>query len=75
MGKQISAPYPGGDYTNFAPRLGLSGKRRTVIHVGGGIIYEQVNRESFLAFNDTLGINGCCALDHSNSTSSFDFAH
>jgi Carboxypeptidase regulatory-like domain/TonB dependent receptor len=60
VGRQISSPYQG-DYTNFAPRVGLAwdptGKARTVIRAGGGVIYEAVNWESFLAFNNTLGIS------------------
>jgi hypothetical protein len=60
VGKQISAPY-NGDHTGFAPRLGfawdITGNGRTVIRGGGGIIYETVNWESFLALNNSLGIS------------------
>ena len=60
VGKQIGSP-DNGDHTNFAPRLGLAwdptGSGRTVIRAGGGLFYEQLNWESFLAFNNTLGLN------------------
>jgi hypothetical protein len=59
VGKQISGPYQG-DHNNFAPRLGLAwdptGSGKTVIRAGGGLIYELVNWEAFLAFNNTLGL-------------------
>jgi hypothetical protein len=59
VGQQIGAPYQG-DHNNFAPRLGLAwdptGSGKTVIRAGGGIIYELVNWEAFLAFNNTLGL-------------------
>jgi outer membrane receptor protein involved in Fe transport len=59
VGQQISGPYQG-NHHNFAPRAGIvwdptdSGK--TVIRAGGGITYETVNWEAFLAFNNTLGL-------------------
>src|SRR6202789_2743461 len=60
VGQGISAPY-NGDHTGFAPRLGfawdITGNGRTVIRGGGGIIYETVNWESFLALNNSLGIS------------------
>jgi len=60
VGKEISAPY-NGDHTGFAPRLGfawdITGNGRTVVRGGGGIIYETVNWESFLALNNSLGIS------------------
>ena len=59
VGKQIGSPY-NGDHNNFAPRVGFSwdpfGTGRTVIRGGGGIIYETINWESFLALNNSLGI-------------------
>src|ERR1700723_423561 len=59
VGQQISAPYHG-DHTNFAPRGGLAwdpfGNGRTVIRAGAGIVYEQVNWEAFLAFNNVFGL-------------------
>ena len=60
VGKGISGPY-NGDHTNFAPRMGfawdVTGHGNTVVRGGGGIIYETVNWESFLALNNSLGIS------------------
>lgn len=60
VGHQISSPYHG-DHKNFAPRVGLAwdptGKGNLVVRAGGGIFYETVNWESFLAFNNTLGLS------------------
>jgi hypothetical protein len=59
VGKQISAPY-NGDHKNFAPRFGFAWvadrEGKTVVHGGIGLTYETLNWESFLAFNNTLGI-------------------
>jgi hypothetical protein len=59
VGQQISSPYQVNPH-NFAPRLGFAwdpfGTGRTVVRASGGITYELVNWESFLAFNNTLGI-------------------
>jgi hypothetical protein len=59
VGKQISGPY-GANPHNFAPRLGFAwdpfGTGRTLIRAGGGLTYELVNWESFLAFNNTLSL-------------------
>jgi Carboxypeptidase regulatory-like domain/TonB dependent receptor/TonB-dependent Receptor Plug Domain len=59
VGQQINAPYHG-DHSNFAPRLGVAwdpfGKGTTVVRAGAGIIYETVNWESFLAFNNVYGL-------------------
>jgi hypothetical protein len=59
VGKQISSPY-NSDPTNFAPRVGFawdpSGKGTTVIRAGGGLVYETINWESFLAFNNSFGL-------------------
>jgi hypothetical protein len=60
VGRGISAPY-NGDHTNFAPRLGFAwdilGNNRTVLRAGASLIYETLNWESFLAFNNALGIS------------------
>jgi hypothetical protein len=59
VGQQISQPYRG-DHTNFAPRLGAAwdpfGTGTTVVRAGFGLIYETVNWESFLAFNNVYGL-------------------
>jgi Carboxypeptidase regulatory-like domain/TonB dependent receptor len=55
----VSGPY-NPDRNNFAPRFGfawdIGGKGRTVLRAGGGIMYETVNWESFLALNNSLGL-------------------
>jgi Carboxypeptidase regulatory-like domain len=60
VGKQISSPYQG-DHKNIAPRLGMAwdvtGTGNTVLRAGGALSYETVNWESFLAFNNTLGLS------------------
>jgi hypothetical protein len=57
VGKQISSPYAG-NHKNFAPRLGfawdVTGKGRTVVRAGAGIIYEMIGFNAFLA---QLGVN------------------
>lgn len=59
VGKQISSPYSG-DHRDFAPRAGFAwdptGKGVTVIRAGGGLMYEAINWESFLAFNNSFGL-------------------
>jgi hypothetical protein len=59
VGKQISSPY-NGDHNNFAPRFGIAwdpwGSGKTVFRAGAGMMYETVNWESFLAFENTLGL-------------------
>jgi hypothetical protein len=59
VGKQINAPYKP-DHKNFAPRFGfawdVSGRGNTVVRGGGGLIYETVNWQSFLAFNNSFGL-------------------
>ena len=59
VGQQISSPYQG-NHHNFAPRAGfawdIGGNGRTVLRAGGGLIYETLNWESFLAFNNSLGL-------------------
>jgi hypothetical protein len=59
VGKQIDTPYKP-DHTNFGPRLGfawdMSGNGRTVVRGGAGLTYEQVNWQSFIAFNNAFGL-------------------
>jgi hypothetical protein len=47
------------DHKNFAPRFGFAwdtnGRGRTVIRGGGGLVYETVNWQSFIAFNNAFG--------------------
>ncbi len=55
----VSRPY-NSDPKNFGPRLGfawdVTGKGNTVLRGGVGLIYETVNWESFLAFNNSYGL-------------------
>lgn len=59
VGQQISEPYHG-DHTNFAPRVGFAwspfNNSNTVVRGAVGIIYETVNWESFMAFNNVYGL-------------------
>lgn len=58
VGHQISSLY-NPDHTNFGPRFGFAwdilGNNRTVLRGGGGLIYETVNWQSFIAFNNAFG--------------------
>jgi hypothetical protein len=58
VGHQISSLY-NPDHSNFGPRLGFAwdifGNGRTVLRGGGGLIYETVNWQSFIAFNNAFG--------------------
>src|SRR5579863_81528 len=60
VGKQISSAY-NSDHKNFAPRAGfawdIDGKGTTVVRAGGGLVYETINWESFLAFNNSFGLS------------------
>jgi hypothetical protein len=60
VGRGLNAPY-NGDHNNFAPRVGfawdVNGTGKTVVRGGGGVIYETVNWESFLALNNSMGIS------------------
>jgi hypothetical protein len=55
----VSGPY-NPDHKNFAPRLGfawdVNGKGKTVIRGGAGLVYETVNWEAMLAFNNAFGL-------------------
>jgi hypothetical protein len=59
VGHGIDSPYNKDPY-NFAPRAGFAwdmlGNNKTVLRGGFGILYEDVNWESFLALNNTLGL-------------------
>lgn len=58
VGHQISSLY-NPDHKNFGPRMGfawdIGGNARTVLRGGGGLIYETVNWQSFIAFNNAFG--------------------
>jgi hypothetical protein len=58
VGHQISSLYKP-DHKNFGPRMGfawdIGGNGRTVLRGGGGLIYETVNWQSFVAFNNAFG--------------------
>jgi Carboxypeptidase regulatory-like domain/TonB dependent receptor-like, beta-barrel len=58
VGKQIPDLY-NGDHNNFAPRVGFAwdvrGNGKTVIRAGGGIVYEQIAQQSFMALGNLLG--------------------
>jgi Carboxypeptidase regulatory-like domain len=58
VGHQISSLY-NPDHKNFGPRFGfawdIGGSGRTVLRGGGGLIYETVNWQSFVAFNNAFG--------------------
>jgi hypothetical protein len=58
VGHGISSLY-NPDHKNFGPRAGFAwdilGNGRTVLRGGGGLIYETVNWQSFVAFNNAFG--------------------
>ena len=55
----VSGPY-NPDHTNFAPRLGfawdVNGKGKTVLRGGVSLVYETINWEAMLAFNNAFGL-------------------
>jgi len=55
----VSGPY-NPDHKDFAPRFGfawdMGGKGTTVLRGGAGLIYETVNWEAMLAFNNAFGL-------------------
>jgi Carboxypeptidase regulatory-like domain len=59
VGKQISSVY-NPDHKNFGPRMGFAwdvgGNYKTVLRGGAGLIYETVNWQSFIAFNNAFGL-------------------
>jgi Carboxypeptidase regulatory-like domain/TonB dependent receptor len=58
VGHGISSLY-NPDHKNFGPRAGfawdIGGNGRTVLRGGAGLIYETVNWQSFIAFNNAFG--------------------
>jgi Carboxypeptidase regulatory-like domain/TonB dependent receptor len=56
----VSGPY-NPDHKNFAPRLGfawdVTGKGNTVLRGGASLVYETINWEALLAFNNAFGLN------------------
>lgn len=59
VGQQISQPYHG-DHKDFAPRVGMAwdpfGTGKTVVRAGASVVYETVNWEAFLAFDNVYGL-------------------
>ncbi len=70
VGKQIPNLY-NGDHNNFAPRVGFAwdvrGNGKTVIRGGGGIAYEQIAMQSFMALGNLLGAPADPTGSHSRS--------
>jgi len=75
VGKQISSAYKP-DHTNFGPRIGfawdVTGHANTVLRGGAGLVYETVNWQSFIAFNNAFGLGSVptgAPIDAANDTS------
>jgi len=75
VGHQISSLYKP-DHKNFGPRAGfawdIGGNSRTVLRGGGGLIYETINWQSFIAFNNAFGPGSVptgAPIDSSGTTS------
>ena len=75
VGHGISSLY-NPDHKNFGPRAGfawdVAGNGRTVLRGGGGLIYETVNWQSFVAFNNAFGPGSVptgAPIDSSGTTS------
>ncbi len=75
VGHGISSLYKP-DHKNFGPRAGfawdIGGNGRTVLRGGGGLIYETVNWQSFVAFNNAFGPGSVptgAPIDAANNTS------
>jgi hypothetical protein len=75
VGHGISSLY-NPDHKNFGPRAGFAwdilGNGRTVLRGGGGLIFETVNWQSFVAFNNAFGPGSVptgAPIDAANDTS------
>jgi hypothetical protein len=75
VGHGISSLYHP-DHKNFGPRAGfawdIGGNGRTVLRGGGGLIFETVNWQSFVAFNNAFGPGSVptgAPIDSSGTTS------
>jgi hypothetical protein len=75
VGKQISSAYKP-DHTNLGPRMGfawdITGRGNTVLRGGAGLIYETVNWQSFIAFNNAFGLGSVptgAPIDQAGNTS------
>src|SRR6202166_895199 len=70
----VNGPY-NPDHKDFAPRVGfawdVTGKGNTVIRGGGGLVYETINWEAMLAFNNAFGLGNVptgAAIDAAGDT-------